>query len=266
MTQILTHSAPRNASTTVIGQNMPASVNWVEMIAKRLYFVPILLLLGTSAVLAAAPRAEYTVRWYPAQGGPDSASATLHALGLHPGDRTRYEVQDIEIGAPADVPVGFEPIMRKRTDAMETQLTYKLRGPDPLPASPRLADWPCPLPGATKRKDEADVTFMAADNVRKVYSRSCTYSTRDKSASVPAALQPRPSGCVSVMTRIESGKLKVEQWQMADGSTLLEASQIEHDTPAAARRFRDEVVIPLLNQHIVPVLRSKSSIGGDCTR
>ncbi|MEO8123368.1 MAG: hypothetical protein ABI633_04905 [Burkholderiales bacterium] len=236
------------------------------MISKRLYFLPILLTLWAGTALAATPRAEYSVRWSPTQGGPDSASSTLHALGLHPGERSRHEVQYFEIVAPADVPAGFKPIMRKRTDGTDTQLTYKLRGADPLPASPRLAQWQCPLPSPNKRKDEADVTFMAADSVRKVYSRSCTYGTRDKTASVPAALQPRSTGCISTMTRIESGKLKVEQWQMADGSTLLEASRIDRDTPAALQRFRDEVVIQLLKQHIVPVDRSKSSIGGDCTR
>lgn len=236
------------------------------MIAKRLFVLPMLLALWAGASLAAAPRVEFAVRWDPAQGGPQDAAAALHALGLRPGKRTGYEVQYFRIAAPEGVPAGFDPIMRKRSDATETQLTYKLRGPDPLPAVPRLADWHCPLPGKTKRKDEADITFMAVDTMRKVYSRSCTYRTRDKAASVPAVLQPKPNGCVSTMTRIESGKLKVEQWQMADGSTLLEASHGEHDTAAAAQRFRDKVVIPLLQQHIVPLDRSKSSIGGDCAR
>jgi hypothetical protein len=68
------------------------------------------------------------------------------------------------------------------------------------------------------------------------------------------------------MTRLRSGKLKIEQWQMADGSTLIEASRPGRHDEASMRVFEREVLQPLLALQVQPLERSKSAIGGDCAR
>jgi len=143
-------------------------------------------------------------------------------------------------------------------------LTFKLRGTAPLPATPSLKHWPCPL-GATKdRKDEADVTFIGGGQVLTAFSRSCDVNSHDLDMQPPAALQARLKGCKSTMTRLRAGKLKVEQWQMADGSTLLEASRPGQHDEASMRAFERELLQPLLALKVQPLERSKSAIGGDC--
>ena len=66
------------------------------------------------------------------------------------------------------------------------------------------------------------------------------------------------------MTRLRSGKLKIEQWKMADGSTLLEASRPGRHDAASMRAFEREVLKPLLALKVQPLERSKSALGGDC--
>jgi hypothetical protein len=240
---------------------------------------PISWRVGTAAVLAmscsvapmvaawaAKGSAEYSMRWDPAQGGPRSAEDTLLKLGLHASKRSMFEVQYFDIVTPADAPPGFDAIMRKRSNGQVAQLTFKLRGasawPQDLPSKP----WNCPLPRPHERKEEADIAFLAADQVSRAHSRSCTHTSTRLDVQVPAVLQPRPSGCKSRMTRLEAGKLKVERWRMADGSTLLEVSRIGADDAQASADFRDQVVKPLLALQALPVQRSKSAIGSDCTK
>lgn len=215
-----------------------------------------------SAASTAKPAgAEYSVRWDPTQGGPASAADALKALKLSVDERSEYAVQYYEVTAPETPPPGFDAIMRKRHSADEAELTYKLRGHEPLPGQPTLKKWACPLPTPQKRKDEADVTFMGRDDTRKAWSRSCSHESKDLQLHVPAALAAQPKGCASTMLRLEAGKLKVEQWRMADGSTLLEASRLARDTPGDLAAFRDKVLAPLLAQGIQPIDRSKSAIG-----
>jgi hypothetical protein len=71
-------------------------------------------------------------------------------------------------------------------------------------------------------------------------------------------------GSKSTMTRLRAGKLKVEQWQLADGSTLLEASRRGRDDDSGLRAFEREVLQPLMRLKMQPLNRSKSAIGGDC--
>ena len=68
------------------------------------------------------------------------------------------------------------------------------------------------------------------------------------------------------MTRLRSGKLKIEEWKMADGSVLLEASRPGKHDAASMRAFEREVLKPLLALKVQPLERSKSAIGGDCAR
>lgn len=231
---------------------------------RPLYLLALLLCLPAPAALAAKHGAEFSFRWDPAQGGPASPAAVLQALGQKPGKHSDFEVQYFDIATPADAPPGFEAIMRKRIEGQTAQLTYKLRGSTPWPGKTSIDQWPCPLPSPTQSKEEADVAFLGAQQTSKAYSRSCSHSSRQLDIRVPAALQPQPNKCKSTMTRLESGKLKVEQWQFPDGSRLIEVSRLDRDTAKARDDFRDKVVVPLLALQAQPLQRSKSALGGEC--
>ena len=210
--------------------------------------------------------AEFAVRWDPRQGGPATPQDALRELRLKASAPSHFEVHYFEFTAPAGLPAGFDAILRKRLSAGEAELSFKLRGGAPLPAQPTLKEWPCPLGPTRDRKDEADITFVEAGRVLTAYSRSCSVGSRDADLQPPAALQARPKGCGSTMTRLRSGKLKIEEWKMADGSTLLEASRPGKHDEASMRAFEREVLKPLLALKVQPLERSKSAIGGDCAR
>jgi hypothetical protein len=215
---------------------------------------------------AAAMDAEFALRWDPKQGGPATPQDALRELRLKAGKPRQFEVQYFEFAPPADVPSGFEPILRKRVSDGEVELSFKLRGDKALPAQPSLKRWACPLGSTRDRKDEADVTWIGPGRTLTAYSRSCNVESRDLGLLPPHALQARPKGCGSTMTRLVSGKLKLEQWQLADGTTLLEASRPGQHTEASMRAFEHEVLKPLLALKVQPLQRSKSAIGGECAR
>ena len=222
--------------------------------------------LACIALPCAAQDAEFALRWDPRQGGPATPQQALHELGLKPSKPRRFEVQYFEFTPPADVPAGFDAILRKRISGGESELTFKLRGDAPLPAQPALRGWACPLGATRDRKDEADITFVAAGRALTAHSRSCSIESKDLGLQPPPALKARPKGCGSTMTRLQSGKLKVEEWKLADGSTLLEASRPGRHTDASMREFEREVLQPLLALKVQPLERSKSAIGGDCAK
>jgi hypothetical protein len=222
--------------------------------------------LAPLAAHAATMDAEFAVRWDPKQGGPATPHDALRELRLKSGKPQHFEVQYFDFTPPADVPPGFDAILRKRISGGEAELTFKLRGDAPLPAQPTLKRWACPL-GATKdRKDEVDLTLLGPGRALIAHSRSCGVESRDLALRPPAALSARPKGCGSTMTRLTSGKLKVEQWQLADGTLLIEASRPGKHTPASQQTFEREVLNPLLALKVQPLQRSKSAIGGECTR
>jgi len=237
--------------------------------------------LAAAALLAAPPPAEakkkpkdasdeesveYAVRWSSAEGGLQSAAAALQHLGLTPKkEGVTFKVRYFDLPTPAGTPDGFKAILRQRGDGEETQLTFKLRGPDPYPAaSSPLAAWRCPLPAADKRKDEADVSFLAGGEVKTVHSRSCTQTTANRSTQPPAGLQAQPKPCEASMRRLEAKHDKVEttaeEWQLGDGGVLVEVSRKGGD----AKDFRKQVVDPLVDAGIHPLDRSKSELGSDC--
>jgi hypothetical protein len=223
-------------------------------------------LAACTALTCAAQDAEFAVRWDPRQGGPATPQQALQELKLRASKPRRFEVQYFEFTAPAGLPAGFDAILRKRVSQGEAELTFKLRGDAPLPAQPALRRWDCPL-GATKdRKDEVDVTFVAAGQALTAHSRSCSIESKNLGLLPPPALQARPTGCGSTMTRLQSGELKIEEWRLADGSTLLEASRPGRHTAASMREFEHQVLEPLLALKVQPLQRSKSAIGGDCAR
>jgi hypothetical protein len=216
------------------------------------------------AARGAAPQAEFSIRWDPARGGPASPEAVLDALGRKPGKRSHFEVQYFDITRPADAPAGFDAILRKRSHGRTVQLTFKLRGGTPWPEPSSLQQWHCPLPAPNDRKEEADIAFLGAEQTHKAWSRSCSHDSRQPDIALPAALQAQPNSCRSTMTRLKSGDLKVEAWQLPDGSRLIEASRAGRDTPADHDAFRDQVVRPLLARQVLPLQRSKSALGGEC--
>jgi hypothetical protein len=221
-----------------------------------------------AAPLSAVRDAEYAVRWDPRQGGPATPEEALRGLRLQPSAPRRFEVQYFDFAPPPGLLPGFDAILRQRLGAGEAEWTFKLRGSGPPPAAPALSDWVCPLGPARHtpdRKDEADITFVGAGQVHTTYSRSCSRSARDTDLP-PPTLQARPKGCGSTMTRWRSGKLKVELWRLADGSALLEASRPGRHDQAALQAFERQVLKPLLALHVQPLQRSKSAIGGDCTK
>jgi hypothetical protein len=233
---------------------------------------PLVLAVALGTAMAALPAraapqdAEFAVRWDPRQGGPATPEDALRGLRLKATPPSHFEIQYFDFVPPAGSPPGFDAILRKRLSAGEAELTFKLRGSAPLPDQPKLKEWPCPLGPTKDRKDEADITFVEAGRVLTAYSRSCNVSARDADLQPPAALRARPKGCGSTMTRLRSGALKIEQWQMADGSTLIEASRPGRHDEASTRAFELEVLKPLLALQVQPLARSKSAIGGECAR
>lgn len=224
------------------------------------------LLAALPAARADAADAEFAVRWDPRQGGPATPQQTLRALKLEAGAPRRFEVRYFDFQPPADVPPGFDAILRQRVSDGVTELTFKLRGQAPLPPQPTLKAWNCPLGAARQRKDEVDVSFIGAGRVLRAWSRSCSVESRDAGLQPPPALQARAKGCGSTMTRLTSGKLKIEQWQLADGTTLIEASRPGKDSQGSRRGFEREVLAPLLALRVQPLERSKSALGAECAR
>jgi hypothetical protein len=234
---------------------------WVRMAADAALVCG--LLLGAATARAAAD-AEFAVRWDPRQGGPATPEDTLRELRLEADGRSRFDVQYFDVTPPAGLPAGFTPILRQRSSGARYELSFKVRGERPLPNEPSLKHWPCPLGATGDRKDEVDLSFVAAGRAITAYSRSCDVETEGAPVPLPAALQARPRGCRSTMTRLRSGKLKVEQWRLADGSVLIEASRPGRHNPKSMRAFEHDVLQPLLALKVQPLQRSKSAIGGDC--
>ena len=215
---------------------------------------------------AAATDAEFALRWDPKQGGPATPQDTLRALHLKAGPPRQFEVQYFDFTPPAGMPAGFDAILRQRIREGGAELTFKLRGDVPLPAQPTLKHWACPLGATHDRKDEVDITLLGAGHALTAHSRSCSIESHDPALPPPAALQARPKGCGSTMTRLSAGKLKVEQWQLADGTVLIEASRPGKHNEASRQAFEREVLQPLLALNVQPLQRSKSAIGGECAR
>ena len=236
-------------------QTPPRAVAAAAVLAAALACLP---------VRAAAPDAEFAVRWDPRQGGPATPEQVLRDLRLQAGEQSRFEVRYYDFTAPAGLPPGFTPILRKRVTAGRGELSFKLRGSEALPPTPTLQAWDCPLGPTDDRKDEVDLSFVDVGRVITAYSRSCDLNSQDAGLQPPAALQARPRGCGSTMLRLRSGKLKIEQWRLADGTVLIEASRPGRHDPASMRAFEREVLRPLLALKVRPLERSKSAIGGDC--
>jgi hypothetical protein len=218
------------------------------------------------ALAAQAAAAEFAVRWDPRQGGPATPEEAMRELKLKAGQTSRFEIEYFDFTPPADLPSGFDPILRKRISGGQTELTFKLRGAVPLPAHPSLKQWDCPLGKTRDRKDEVDLSFLGEGQVATAHSRSCSLEAKGRTLQPPEALQARPRGCASTMTRLRAGKLKIEEWRLADGTVLLEASRPGRHEARSVQAFEREVLKPLLALKVQPLQRSKSAIGGECAK
>ncbi|MGM9488220.1 hypothetical protein [Ideonella sp. YS5] len=208
--------------------------------------------------------AEYAIRWNPKKGGPKSAEEVLAQFQLGHPEEDKYEIQYFDVASPVDAPPGFAPIARKRSKGEKTELTYKLRGPTVLPMSPSLAEWPCPLPSAAERKEEADISFISRHQSKAVYSRSCTAKSSIDGSTFPVPMSATPKGCSSTMRRLKAEGVKIEEWHLSNGAKLIEISQSGRDTHADREAFRDRFVDPLLAKGITPLDQSKSEMGSTC--
>lgn len=214
---------------------------------------------------AAQPSAEYALRWSAKGSNMADAKAVLQALRLKSDDKDNYDVQYFDLTPPADAPPGATSILRQRRKGKDKyELTFKYRSDAPF-NKPALRAWTCPLPGADESKDELDVSFSADTQPMQVYSRSCSVETRKTAPLPPAALAARSRGCISRFTRHTAGRLKIEEWTLANGERLIEVSRSEQDSADARVRFQRDIVAPLLRAGVTPTERSKTELGGSCS-
>jgi hypothetical protein len=215
-------------------------------------------LLGHGAGRADELKAEYAIRWDPATGGPKTAQETLDVLGKTAEDTDEYTVQYFDLTPPADAPAGFRAILRQRQKQNAYELTFKYRGEG------ALATWTCPLSAApAKQKAEVDVSILA-DGVKRAHAYSCSVESVGAPVPPPAALKAVPKSCASTTTRIEAGKLKIEEWHPPGGVTLIEVSRNGKPSAEDLERFQDKVAKKLLKRGITPSGRSKTELGGSC--
>ncbi|MDQ8022409.1 MAG: hypothetical protein REI94_11260 [Moraxellaceae bacterium] len=238
------------------------------MLPTRTAILVIATAIQAPAALAAGASAEYALRW-PAEGSSiKDGKAVLQALKLKSDDRDKYEVQYFDLTPPADAPPGATSILRQRKKGKDKyELSFKYRSDAPI-TTPALKAWACPLPGAAESKDELDVSFSAGTQAVQLYSRSCSVEARKAAPLPPAGLAAKPRGCISRFTRHTTGhttgRLKIEEWTLANGERLIEVSRSEKDSPDARARFQRDIVEPLLRAGVAPTGRSKTELGGSC--
>ncbi|NDZ17806.1 hypothetical protein [Variovorax sp. WS11] len=233
-------------------------------------FFSSILLATTFAAHAVDPHpAEYAIRWDPADGGPKSAAETWAKLELADGDKDTFNIWYSTVSAPPNLPNGFKAIVRERqkTNKKKYELTYKHRGQVPLPATPSLAQWTCPVGATDEKKDEVDVSFYGLTNVVHAYSRSCTVESKDAPPVIPKALKTKRADCKSTVTRLKLEKLTVEEWHVPGPGkrTIIEVSQSGADTNVDLGMFRDRIAKKLVEEYkIKPSKSSMTELGSSC--
>lgn len=223
--------------------------------------------LAAGAASAVAGPAEYAFRWDPAQGGPTSAVAVVAALKLQPGKSKKYVVRYFDVVQPMAVPPEYKVLGRERgAPGKKPDATYKVRGPEPIPAE--LLAWRCPLTGASESKAEVDVGFIGASQLKRVFSVSCTVDNAALQPALPAGYSAKAKGCSSQMERTKARstkvELKVEQWSLPKGGVVIEVSMEGSDSDVDLERFRTQVAKPLMEGKAVPLEGSKSELGSEC--
>ena len=226
-----------------------------------LYVLSILLLLPSSlaAQTPAEPEgAEYAMRWNSDEGGPRTAKKVLKALGEEAEESKDYEIRYFDFTPPEEAPAGFKSILRQRKSGKKHELTFKYRGDHPLSA------WKFPISSAQdESKEEVDVSILADGQIKKSYSYSCTLEGK-KPIEPPQDLKARQKSCSSKMTRLKTGKMKVEEWHLPGGVILVEVSRSDSNTQKDLDSFRSKVVDTLVKDGVKPSDRSKTEVGSDC--
>jgi hypothetical protein len=234
--------------------------------------------------------AEYAVRWRP--GGDIAAEladtiARLRrddaaAATLPPAKNFSIAYYDV---APAAWPDGYAASLRERVEKKngkeDVELTYKVRGPAPLPS-------PFPtVPGSglanVDRQEETDVTVVAARD-RSVRNASISCSIKPKKVDIvpePFATMSGKRPCTIAMTRYKlpwkaarpddetNGRedLKIETWTFATASgahrVLIEVSWKGTTDPRDEDAFR-AAVQPLIDRLPDGVPPSKERTAAEC--
>lgn len=235
----------------------------------RRHYLPFLVgaaLLNAPFASSAAPApAEYAIRWDINDGGPQDAGQAMETLGGNADRKDTFVVRYVFVATPSPMPPGFKAIVRERerTSDRKFELTYKYRGGTPLPSSPSLNKWSCPIGNAKERKDEVDVSIRETTEAR-AFSRSCTIESKTVAPLVPAGLSPEPVRCSSTVTRLKAGTLTVEEWHLPNDHTVIEVSDLGPATDAGVHRFRREVATPLIAKGIKPVEFGMTELAGKC--
>lgn len=212
-----------------------------------------------TAAAHAADKAEFAVRWDPAQGGPNTVDAVLVVLKERGGKSKTSVVQYFSVAQPAKLPDGFAAIVRERTLDGEVESTYKLRGPTQLPDSARK----CPLKSG-EGKDEVDVSVLGPGSLKRSFSYSCSAEGTVKS-TLPRKFDAKPLGCSSNVLRVEASDTNVESWSFPAGRKALEVSWKGHDKSSDLQSFLTRVVQPLMASGVKPLTESKTSLGSGCS-
>jgi hypothetical protein len=225
------------------------------------FAVAVLLSRQSSAAAAPEPaRAEYAVRWNPAQGGPATAAEVLAFLE---GSRDRgetWEVRYFDLEPPPGAPAGATTILRRRTNAGgRSEIRLKYRRARPLDAA-----WGCPAGGAFRKDEEVDIGFGGSGAPTRVYAYSCSL----EAAEPPSGLGAVPKKCASRMVRYEAGsrrsqRYKVEEWTLPGGGVRLEISRSAPNSVDELARFA-ELVERLRARGVRPLDESKTELGSRC--
>jgi hypothetical protein len=213
---------------------------------------------------AAAPRephrAEYAVRWNPAEGGLATVAEVLALLGASGERGETFEVRYFDVARPAGAPAGATTILRQRTGADgRAEIRLKYRRTRPLASA-----WGCPAGAPYRAVEEVDIGFGGADAPSRVYSYACTLAA----AEPPAELHAVAKKCASRVTRFEVGSTraeayKVEEWKLPDGGIRLEVSRTAPNDVDELARFAG-LVSKLRERGVRPLDESKTEMGSLC--
>jgi hypothetical protein len=216
-------------------------------------------LLSASTWALAAAAAEFSIRWDPADGGPDSVTDSLAVLGLKQGRQGDFVVQYFTVDQHRDAPADYKAIGRQRRTGNEVDATYKFRGPVPI-ATDASHPWVCPLDGPAQSKSEVDITWTGEARPKRAYSHSCTVKA-DMAQAMPAASGAQPLGCETKTHRFSDHGVTLEVWELPGGRRVFEVSVKGRDSATDLKAFQRRVVGPLLSRGVRPLSDSKTELG-----
>jgi hypothetical protein len=226
---------------------------------RTLSFLSALFLFSSPLVAQQPADAEYAMRWDIKEGGPQTAEAVLKALKLNAKDPDQYEIQYFDFIPPGSAPDGFDPILRRRQSGNKHELTFKYRGDQALPSLT------CPISDKPdEEKREVDVSVLADGEVKRSYSYSCTLKSKKGPVQPPQELEAQAKNCTNQMTRYKAGDLKIEEWRLPGGETLIEVSHNGSDIEKDLESFQ-KIVDKLLKAGAKPSDRSKTELGSNCS-